>query len=308
VPTTTLSQVPPTSASFAVVIPTRSRPERLGRCLDSIAAARGEADFPVYVCDSSPTEELRAAVRAVCERHPFTRLSTHDGRNASAARNACARAASEPLLISVDDDLEIEAGAFEHLSRRYAEEDGRRVVTGSVYFDGQWSRPVKERSIGYGRPVRAGEEPDFITAAFFLYPRSFALTWPWNERIDREEDIFMGAVWRRHGVSMCFAEEARAVHEELPMSSDPGRLVEMARHQRSHVYCLLFDALVANPSARRALAYETLGFAAGAKLYLRRPRTALAFLGAWAMGHLQLLRDLSFLRRLTRTEPEPDAV
>lgn len=303
-----MSQVPLNSATFAVVIPTRSRPERLARCLDSIAAARGSQDFPVYVCDSSPTDELRSAVRAVCERYPWARFSTHDGRNASAARNACARAAFEPLLISVDDDLEIERGALEHLSRRYAEEEGNRVVSGSVFSDGQWSRPVKERSIGYGRPAREGEDPDFITAAFFLYPRSFALAWPWNERIDREEDIFMGAVWRSHGVRMCFAEEARAVHEELPLSSDPGRLVEMAKHQRSHIYCLLFDALLANPNARRALAYETLGFAAGAKLYLRRPKLALTFLGGWFMGHVQLVRDLPFLRRLVRTELGPDAV
>ena len=301
-----MSQLP-ASASLAVVIPTRSRPDRLARCLESIAAARKNLEFPVYVCDSSPTEAVQTAVREVCERFPWTRVSVHRGANAAAARNACARAAKEDLLVSVDDDLELEPQAIERLVHRYAEGDGRRVVGGSVCWEGHWSTPVRERPIGYGRPVRDGEDPDFIIAAFFLYPRSFALAWPWNDRIDRDEDIFMGALWRSHGVRILFAEDARAVHEELPLSSDPDRLAETVNHQASHIYSLLFDTLIANPDLIRALAYETLGFAASAKLYMRRPHLALPFLRSWLTGHLRLIGDFRYLRHLTHREPEPDA-
>jgi glycosyltransferase involved in cell wall biosynthesis len=289
-----------------VVIPTRSRPDRLERCLESLAAARRRIQFPAYVCDSSPTEAERAAVSEVCARHPWTRLSVHAGRNVAAARNACARAAAEDLLVNVDDDLELEPEAIDRLLARYASGSGRRVVAGSVHWGDGWSTPVKKRAIGYGRPVLDGEAPDFVIGAFFLYPRAFGLAWPWNERIDTADDIFIGALWRSHGVQILFAPDARAEHDDLPLSSDPERLAETVRHQRSHIYSLMFDALIANPSARRALSYETLGFLASAKLYMRQPRLALPFLHAWLAGHLRLIADYGYLRRLVRTEPAPD--
>lgn len=293
-------------ASVAAVIPTRSRPDTLSRCLDSLSLAREELGFPVYVCDSSPGDSERSAVRAVCERYPWVRLSFHDGANVAAARNACARAAEEELLVNVDDDLELEQEAIDRLVLRFSQGEGRRVVAGSVSWGDRWSVPVKKRAIGYGRPVLDGEQPDFIIGAFFLYPRAFALAWPWNERIDTADDIFMGALWRSHGVQILFAEDARALHPQLPLSSDPARLADTVRHQRSHIYSLLFDALIANPSARRAIAYETLGFMASAKLYLRRPRLAIPFLSSWIAGHLRFIADFGYLRRLVHKELGPD--
>jgi glycosyltransferase involved in cell wall biosynthesis len=290
-----------------VVIPTRSRPDRLARCLESIAAARERQEFPVYVCDSSPSGPTQTAVREVCERFPWTRFSTHSGANVAAARNACARAAEEDLLVNVDDDLELESHAIDRLVDRYASGAGRRVVAGSVSWDGSWSVPVRKRAIGYGRPALDGENPDFIIGAFFLYPRCFALSWPWNERIDTADDIFMGALWRCHGVQILFAEDARALHEELPLSSDPARLAETVRNQRWHIYSLLFDAMIANPSPRRALSYETLGFAASAKLYMRRPALVIPFLYSWLVGHLHLIGDFRYLHRLVRRELNADA-
>lgn len=301
-----MSGDPGTAASLAVVIPTRSRPDRLERCLESLAVARRHTSCPAYVCDSSPTEDERAAVSSVCARYPWVTLSVHDGRNVAAARNSCARAASQELLVNVDDDLELEPDAIDRLLARYADGRGLRVVGGSVFWGEDWSVPVKKRAIGYGRPALDGEAPDFIIGAFFLYPRSFALAWPWNERIDKADDIFMGALWRSHGVEILFAADARAHHEELPLSSNPERLAQTVRDQRSHVYSLLFDALIANPSARRALSYETLGFLASAKVYLPRPRLALPFLYNWIAGHLRLIADYRYLRRLVRKDLPPD--
>jgi hypothetical protein len=293
-------------ASVAAVIPTRSRPRRLDRCLESISAARERLALPVYVCDSSPAEADRSAVRAVCDRYPWVQLGFHDGANVAAARNACARAARESLLVNVDDDLELEREAIDRLVDRYLEGQGPRVVGGSVLLGGSWSAPVKKERIGYGRPVRDGEQADFIIGAFFLYPRAFALAWPWNERIDTADDIFMGALWRSQGVQILFAENARALHPEVPLSSDPERLAETVPHQRWHIYSLLFDALIANPSARRALSYETLGFMASAKVYCRRPRLAIPFLYSWIAGHVRLIADFGYLRGLVRRKLPAD--
>lgn len=293
--------------SLAVTIPTRSRPDRLARCLKTLAAAREMAPFTAYVCDSSPAAEDRAAVREVCARYEWVELSTHDGRNISAARNACVAAASEELLVNVDDDLELEPQAIERLLARYDEGSGLRVVSGSVSWGTHWTTPVKTRAIGYGRAPRDGEQPDFIAGAIYLIPRRLALALPWNERIEAFDDIFAGALWRCHGVQMLFAPEARALHPELPAAFDPERVGEGARGQRWHIYVLLFDALFANRDLRRALSYETLGFLASAKLYLRRPSWAIEFLRSWAIGHFRLFADRRYLRALVRKEIDRDA-
>lgn len=293
-------------SSIAVVIPTRSRPATLERCLDSLVPAQGRLGFPVYVCDSSPTEQERDAVRELCARYPWVQLEFHGGANVAAARNTCAQVAGEDLLLNVDDDLILEPEAVDRLLARYEDGDGLRIVAGSVSLAGIWSAPNKKRAIGYARPVLDGEEPDFVIGAFFLYPRRFALAWPWNERIDTADDIFMGALWRSHGVQLLFAPDARAAHPEIPLSMDPARLGETVDHQSWHIYALLFDALIANPNFRRALSYELLGFAASAKLYLRR-RLAIPFLRSWARGHARLFADRRYLKSLVRKELSADA-
>jgi glycosyltransferase involved in cell wall biosynthesis len=289
--------------SVAVVVPTRSRPEKLRRCLDSLAATREQLHFPVYVCDSSPDDNVRAIVREVCERYDWVTHSTHEGTNISSALNACAHAASEELLVNVDDDLELEPDAIDRLLSRYAEGNGRRVVAGSVSWDGTWSAPMKMRPIGFSRLPREGEAPDFVLGALFLYPRSFAVAWPWNERIDRRADIFIGAVWRRHRVQIQFAEDARALHDDLPASLDPARIAEAVHDERWRIYTLLFDAVIANPNIINALSYEVLGFMAGAKLYFRRPRWAVPFVASWIVGHVRLIADRRYLRALIEGEP-----
>jgi glycosyltransferase involved in cell wall biosynthesis len=298
------SQPTPT---LAVVIPTRSRPSLLGRCLDSLVPAQQRLGFPAYVCDSSPSEEEREAVRQVCARYPWVELVPHDGKNVAAARNTGARASRQDLLIDVDDDLILEPETVDRLLARYLEVGGPRVVAGSVSLNGTWSTPIKKRRIGYGRPVLEGEEPDFAIGALFLYPRSFALAWPWNERIDTADDIFMGALWRSHGVRILFAPDARAAHPDVPLSFDPNRLAETVEHQSWHIYSLLFDALIANPSLGRAIAYEVLGFMASAKVYLRRPALAIPFLRSWMRGHRRLLVDRRYLKELVRKELPADA-
>lgn len=288
--------------SVAVVVPTVARPKELSRCLDSLAAARGKLSFRVYVCDSSRSESDRAAVREVCARHQWVSLSTHSGTNVAAARNCCAAAAEEELLINVDDDLQVEPDAIDRLVDRYREGSGPRIVAGSLSWDGSWTTPKKIRDIGYARPVNAGEKPDFVIGGFFLYPRAFALAWPWNERIDTSDDIFIGAVWRSHGIEQMFAEGARAYHPELPTDSDPSRVADAVHNQRWHIYALLFDSVLANPSPRRTFAYETLGFAASARLYLFQRRWAIPFLRSWVVGHLRLIADRRYLRGIVRDE------
>lgn len=286
---------PPEWRLFSVTVPTRNRPAKLRRCLESLAAAREHADCTVFVCDSSTDPRLRAEVIAACEAFPFVELHHHRGKTRAAARNVCARVARSELIVTVDDDVYVEPDTIKLLVEAYCEGRGPRVIAGSMHIAGDWTSPQVLRSIGYGRPALPGESPSFVLTGLLLYPRALAGGWPWNERVPTQEDRFMGALWRRHGVQLLHEPSARAIHDGVPS--------ERLEEQESHFYVNLFDSLIASPAPLRAVAYELFGFAAGAKLYCRTPGDALRFVRAWAKGHRAFVRDLHTLRALCRTEP-----
>jgi glycosyltransferase involved in cell wall biosynthesis len=273
-------------------VPTRDRPAKLRRCLVAIAGARRDLDLPVLVADSSD-DARHAEVRRVCAEFDFVRLRRHGGRNVAAARNFCAREAAAEFVISVDDDVYVEPDALAEMIAAVEAADQPAVVAGAVAWDGVYHEPVVMRRIGYGRPVRAGEAPDFLVTALFAFPRELGLALGWNERIGSSDDLFVGALWRSHGVELRFAPAARAQH-------DPEHHRYGPEAQSSHIYVNLFDALVANPNPWRAFCFEFLGFAAGAKLYFRAPGTAGRYVAAWLRGNLRFLHDLRFLRAMVR--------
>ncbi len=293
------------SPGVCVTIPTKNRPEKLRRCLDSLAAARSNRGFTVHVCDSSTDDATRQQVREVCGAHDFVDLVLHDGWNAGMARNVCTRSASEDLIVSVDDDVRVEADAIDRLVEAYHTYPARSVVAGSVRWGGEYTAvqdgrtAIKMRRIGYGRPIEDGEAPDFLVTALFLYPRWIGLMCPWNERIPTSDDRFVGAVWRSRDVHLAWAPEARGVHDDDHVLDrfEP-------EQQLSHVYANLFDAVMANPRPLRALEYEVLGFAAGLKAFGRSAAGLRHFVKAWTDGHRQLIRDRVYLRELLE-RPEP---
>lgn len=277
-----------------VVVPTRNRPDKLAKCLEALAAARQHADFRLLVCDSSD-DARHAEVQSVISSVPFVRLVRHDARNVAAARNVCAREASAEVIVNVDDDVYVEPLAIATLGQAHEQAPSPSVVAGSVSWNGEYSTPVTMRYIGYGRPTLAGETPSFLVGAFFIYARTLALALPWNERIRCSDDRFMGALWRRHDVRLGYAPSARAAHD-----AEFG--LYKTEDQQDHIYVNLFDALVANRNLTRALAYEILGFAAGARLYARTMDGARQYTHAWLRGHRNLWRDRGYLRELVSRE------
>lgn len=285
--------------TVAIVIPTKNRSGKLEQCLRAIdSALAGTRIEYAYVCDSSTTEEMRRDVARVCSAYSWSRLSYHNGKNVAAARNACARAAQEDLLINIDDDVYVTPNALSKLISAYDSGEGRRVVAGSVAWGDEWSRPRVMRRIGYGRSARAGERPSFLVGAFFIYLRQFAITWPWNERIRTSDDRFMGAVWRSKGVALLFEPDARAFHDSQHVSYD-------ARDHHDHIYANLFDTLIANKRITRALSYEFLGFAAGLRRFSRSPKLIPQFVAAWYSGNIAFIRDWSVLRSFAQRELPP---
>jgi glycosyltransferase involved in cell wall biosynthesis len=266
---------------------------KLARCLEAVAAARNTISFDVYVCDSSDDADLARRVAEVCSRYPFVQLHRHDRLGLAAARNECSRVGHAPLLVSIDDDVYVFSDAIENLLAAYELAEGWRVVAGSVAWGERWSGPVVMRRIGYGRPARMDERPDFFVTALILYPRALAQAFPFNEGIRSSDDRFAGALWRSKGVALLYEPTARAKHDD-----DHTTGLFTAEHQDSHIYTNLFDALLVRRDPRLAMAFEVLGFAAGAKTYFRSALTAWRYVRAWLRGHRLLARDWRRLRHL----------
>lgn len=275
-----------------VVIPTRDRPRKLARCLMALAAARAKVPFRVYVCDSSTSPALRQETAEACGRFDFVELHCHQRAGLPAARNELTRVGRSPLLVSVDDDVYVQPEAVERLLACYRTGTGWRVVAGSVAWGPRWSGPVVMRPIGYGRLGDANGPVDFLLTALLLYPRELAKQFPFNERIRSSDDRFVGALWRAKGVALLFEPSARANHDDEHTTG-----LFTADHQDSHIYTNLFDALLVRRKLRWALAFDFLGFLAGAKTYFRSLGTARAYIRAWALGHAKLVRDWRALRR-----------
>jgi glycosyltransferase involved in cell wall biosynthesis len=265
-----------------VVIPTRNRPAKLERCLAALASARGTHAFEAHVLDSSAPEHADA-VREVCARFAFARLHRHSGAGYAAARNACARAGSAPLVVSVDDDVYVHPDAVTRLVERYCAGSGWRVVAGSVSWGGEGSGPVRIRRIGYGTRARDEGEADFYVTALLLYPRELVLQFPYNERVTSGEDKFMGALWRSKGVRMLWEPGATAMHDEEHSSY-------ATAEYETHIYVNLFDALMVRRSIGLACSFEFLGFAAGVRSHTG-PAPLRAYTAAWWRGNARFLAD-----------------
>jgi glycosyltransferase involved in cell wall biosynthesis len=282
------------SPTFEIVVPTKDRLDRLERCLEAIGRARGELDLPVLVADSSNDRNHAETVNLV-GRYPFARVERHSGANVSMARNFCVQVATRDVLISVDDDTQVEPDALEELISAYLGSPKPCVVAGATAWDGEYCEPVVMRHIGYGRPAREGEQPTFLITALLAFPRALAIALPWNERLSSDDDIYIGCLWRGRGVNLCFAPAARSIHD--PIHSYYG-----AGMEDSVIYTNLFDAIFANPDWKRAVSYEILGFAAAAKLHLRTVTGARRFLTSWVRGNRDLFRDRSYLRNVVGRE------
>src|SRR5207245_817519 len=104
-----------TGVDVAIVVPTRDRPAKLARCLQSQEPARRKIGASVRVCDSSTRPDLRNSVRQICANYPFVTLTEHGGANVAAARNECVRVANADILVIVDDDILVMPDAVDRL-------------------------------------------------------------------------------------------------------------------------------------------------------------------------------------------------
>ncbi len=301
-------------AELTVAVPTRNRPAMLATCLEALEAAREHRTFDAVICDSSSGENA-AATADVVARYEWARYVPHTLDGPCAARNLGAHAATGELLAYVDDDVYVEPEAIALLAAQVEQATAPTVVAGTFTFDGVlFSEPQVMRPNGFSRPAQPGEPREWLISALLCCPRAIVLACPWDEQRRYYDDRFTSLLWRRHGVQLGFAPEARAYHDEQ-------RKAYPLAQERHRIYANAFDAIFLRRSARWLLAFELLGFLTAAKRFARTPRGAFGIVAEWIRGNARFVRDLPHLRRaglpghpvgepacLTAALPAPSAV
>jgi glycosyltransferase involved in cell wall biosynthesis len=104
----------PTS-SISVVIPTRDRPQALGRCLRALNAQTISLELEVIVVDDGSF--AGGAVAEVVRQYRFARLIRQPASGPATARNVGVASACGSVVCLTDDDCEPEAAWAESLAR-----------------------------------------------------------------------------------------------------------------------------------------------------------------------------------------------
>lgn len=118
----------PSTVTASIVIATRDRPEPLDRCLRALATLETERDVEVVVVDNHPVSGLTGRV---LDAHPSVVRVGEPRQGSSYARNAGIRAARGDVVVTVDDDVEVDPGWLEALLAPFNRPDVG-AVTGNV--------------------------------------------------------------------------------------------------------------------------------------------------------------------------------
>jgi GT2 family glycosyltransferase len=230
---------------LSVVIATYNRPVLLGRLL----ARLGEqtlppGDFEVVVVDDGSRQPVAAVLSEQRHAYPL-RLETQANAGAAAARHRGILAARAPLLVLVDDDMQLPHDFLErHLA---AHPPGQRLaVLGAIRPPPDLDRmPIFERwhqriLEDFGARCRGGARPlgnNVYTGNLSLAREDYLAVGGFDQALGHSEDAELGLRLEQAGVRIEYLDEAYAVN-----GSDHASLAKWRR--RAELYGI-FDARIA---------------------------------------------------------------
>lgn len=210
--------MPPEAApAVSVVVPTRSRPAMLRRCLAALARQNiGGLPFEVIVVDDGPD----ASTREVVERHDAggttgCRMSVRymaagPGKGPAAARNLGWQAALAEFVAFTDDDCVP--------VRTWLAAGLEALKQGAAGACGQVTVPVPVRPTDYERDVAGLQRSLFVTANCFYRRDALEAIGGFDTRFEiawrEDSDLFFGMLER--GLPLVFLPAAVVVHPVRP--------------------------------------------------------------------------------------------
>ncbi|HUF47217.1 MAG TPA: glycosyltransferase family 2 protein [Vicinamibacterales bacterium] len=239
-----------------VVIVSFNTREDLARCLASLAAARAGPVAHIVVVDNASTDGTPAMVQADFPAVDLTALDTNVGFGA--ANNVGIRRATSPLVLLLNPDTVVPAGAIERMAARLeatgavalgprlVDTDGRPEVSFGPMLSPsgearQWLRQRLARSSArlarrhVARLLGRERTVDWVTAACCLVRREAVVdAGLFDERFFMyEEDVDLCAALRARGGRILFSPVAEVIHARGRSTSamaGAGR----AHYDRSH--------------------------------------------------------------------------
>lgn len=197
-----------------MVVPTRDRPDALGRCLDALAAQTIASRLEVIVVDDGSTDA--AAVSSAVGAHHDAKLIRRSGEGPAAARNAGARAAQGSVLCFTDDDCEPERDWVERLAEKL--QQGADAAGGvTIPSGGALSEASEIVARALVRPVTPGSgHVTFVPSNNLACSREVFAAIPFDESYRRAagEDREWCARVIAAGHSLHLVPSARLVHHQ----------------------------------------------------------------------------------------------
>jgi glycosyltransferase involved in cell wall biosynthesis len=244
----------------SVVIPTRDRPAKLGRCL---AALRGQAEL-VVVDDGSSQADLVASIAA----EAGARLVRLDGQGPAAARNAGVTASDAGVICFTDDDCEPAVGWAEALIAPIlageAEVAAGRTVVGdrASAADRAWQAIADHLQRWADTP--GSPSPGFAPTCNLACSRTLLEALPFDESFPTAagEDRDWSARAAARGAAPSFVAEALVVHK--PGLTPGSFLRQQYRYGRGASHYRSSQARRLGPPSFYASLLRT-GFAAGVR-------------------------------------------
>jgi GT2 family glycosyltransferase len=122
--------------ALTVLIPSRERPERLRRCVESILACDYPADrFSILVVDNAPaTDGTRAVVTELAARSGGRVVyAREDAPGSASARNRGLREVETELVAMTDDDVLVDPNWLTEIARAFAAHPRAAAVSGLLF-------------------------------------------------------------------------------------------------------------------------------------------------------------------------------
>ncbi len=216
---------------LSVVIPSRDGAHRLPETLASVARQEVACPLEVVVVDDGSRDGTReAAARAALPWGPPAVRRHEASRGRAAACNTGLAAATAPLVVILDDDMTLEAGALEAHRAFHARAAGAAALGRVVLDDGAprscFSRFLeREQAFREEALLRRRDDVPFplCLTGHFSAPRSvLASAGGFDETISRYgfEDIELGYRLSRCGTRIAYLPEAVSIHRAFATDLD----------------------------------------------------------------------------------------
>jgi glycosyltransferase involved in cell wall biosynthesis/GT2 family glycosyltransferase len=320
---------------ISAVVMTRSRPELLGRALESIA--RQEVRCTVLVIDQGSSAEMAPQIAAACARHEGVELHRLEvNLGAPAGRNLGVELTEGEFVLFLDDDAELLPGALAHMLDVLDVDPAAEAVSATVVTpDGLISHSggrfqADETAVifsltGFGEPFAPDSLPptgpaDWVGGTAFLARRTLLEAIPFDPGMSTyyEDNEWAYRVGLSRPGCMRRSREALALHylagrqvgarERFDTRRLVGHLASCARFHERH-------GLLLGPFSWELLPDRV---AVGGDLGLGDVRLLMELitakgedwtLAAWEAGELENLLQANKLReQVERTHPELEAL